>query len=146
MRTRGPGAVFPGPVALPAQVPAKIGSPDGRIEFSVRVSSSAPDAGRLTDAVSRRSTPMVVPSRLGLKLEGRALRGEKVLVLEATPASGADADRLPHGRAGGVEHPRRGARIRVESNGGPLELEIRAYKDGVAFRYDLPAALRAFAL
>lgn len=131
---------------LAAQEPVNVASPDGRIEVSLRVPSSGPNAGWLTYEISYRGNALIASSRLGLKLEGRAPLGEKVTSLEAVPASGTDSYRLLHGRASRVEHAWRGATLRTESAGGPLEIEVRAYNDGVAFRYSLPAAIGDFAV
>lgn len=146
MRTLGVCAALLTPVLLIPQEPVKVASPDGRIELTVQVPSSGPNAGWLTYEIARRGKPLISSSRLGLKLEGRPSLGEKVTRLEATPASGTDSYRLLHGRASRVEHPWRGATLRTESAGGPLEIEIRAYHDGAAFRYSLPAALGTFAV
>lgn len=125
---------------------AKISSPDNQIELAIQAPASGPNAGRLTYEVNYQGRPLIASSRLGLKLEGRAALGEQATILESAPLSGTDSYRLLHGRAGRVEHPWRGARMRTESAGGPLEIEVRAYNDGVAFRYRLPDALGKFAV
>jgi len=129
-----------------AQAPVILSSPDGQIEMAIRVPPSGPDAGWLTYEIRFRGKPLLAPSRLGLKLEGRPALGEGVKALESSSTSGKDSYRLLHGRAGRVEHPWRGAEVRADSAGGPLEIQARLYNDGAAFRYRLPAALGAFKL
>jgi len=133
-------------LAAAAAQSAKVSSPDEQIQLVVEVPPSGPNAGWLSYEISYRGKPLIASSRLGLKLQGRPALGEKTTVLEATPISGTDSYRLLHGRASRIEHPWRGASIRTESAGGPLVIEVRAYNDGAALRYRLPAALNSFAV
>ncbi len=146
MRKHWVCAILPAWLASAAQEAVKVTSPDGGIEFSLHVPAAGPNAGWLTYEVSFRGKPLIVSSRLGLKLEGRSPLGEKVTAMESSTAAGTDSYRLLHGRASRVEHPWRGSVVRVESAGGPLELEIRVYNDGAAFRYRLPAPVGSFAV
>lgn len=129
-----------------AQAPVTIQSPGKEIEVSIAAPQSGPHAGWLTYAVNFRGKPALAPSRLGLKLQDKPALGEKVASLESSPASGIDSYELLHGKASRVRHEWRGAIARADSAGGRLEVEVRAYDDGVAFRYRLPAEVKSFAV
>ncbi len=129
-----------------AQAPVKIESPSKEIELTIAVPQSGPNAGWLTHAVSYRGKATIAASRMGLKLEGKPAMGEKVTAMESAATSGTDSYELIHGKASRVRHEWRGATLRAESAGGRLEVEARAYDDGVAFRYHIPAEVKAFAV
>jgi len=133
-------------VMAAAQAPVKVQSPDQQIEVSIAVPQSGPNAGWLTYEVSYRGKAVIAPSRMGLKLEGKPALGEKVTAIEPSATSGADTYELIHGKASRVRHEWRGTILRTESAGGRLEVEVRAYDDGVAFRYRLPEAAGSFAV
>jgi len=129
-----------------AQGPVRIQSPSQEIEVAIAAPQSGPNAGWLTYEVSYRGKATVAASRMGLKLEGKPGLGEKVTALESAATSGVDSYELIHGKASRVRHAWRGATVRTESAGGRLEVEARAYDDGVAFRYRLPAEVKSFAV
>ena len=122
-------------VMAAAQAPVKIQSPGKQIEVTIVAPQSGRNAGWLTYEVSYRGKAAIAASRMGLKLEGRPALGEKVKAVESSASSGADTYELMHGKASRVRQEWRGATLRTESEGGRLEVEARAYDDGVAFRY-----------
>jgi alpha-glucosidase len=133
-------------VMAAGQAPVKIQSPGKQIEVTVAVPQSGPNAGWLTYEVSYRGKATIAASRMGLKLEGKPTLGEKVTAMESSATSGADSYELLHGKSSRVRHEWRGAALKTESGGGRLEVEARAYDDGVAFRYRIPEEVKSFAV
>jgi alpha-glucosidase len=147
-------ALVPGPGAaeLPADARSdavSVRSPDGAVEFLVACESAAgPGTPSLKYRVNYRGKPVILDSGLGLELAGERL------VLPCNPrhlpahTGGADETyRVPAGKSNPVRNHYNAATIDyLEAAGrrGRLVLEVRAYDDGVAFRYTVPpqAALR----
>lgn len=132
--------------SLFAQPSIELRSPDAQIAVLIETPQAGPQTGRLTYRISYGHRPLISPSRLGLKLEGRPALGEKVRRIQGTPTEGVDRYRLRHGRASQVEHRWRGVEVQAESEGGAFAVEFRAYDDGVAFRYRLPGSVGSFAV
>ncbi|MFI7276965.1 glycoside hydrolase family 97 protein [Streptomyces sp. NPDC049879] len=127
-----PGAA-PADAAPPAAGPAAT-SPDGTLTLAV----SAP-GGRLTYSVSRAGTLLVAPSDLGLRLtdgtvlgDGVTVTGHRTRAHDSTwqPVWGADAEVRDRYEELTVDLRQR--------DGRTFSLVVRAYDDGVAFRYDVP--------
>src|SRR5205085_1681672 len=151
----GPAAPIPqssGAAELPTEAQpsaVSVRSPDGAVEFLVTCeSSSGPLTPSLKYRVNYRGKPVLVESGLGLELAGERL------VLPCNPrhlpvrTGGADETyRVPAGKSNPVRNHYNAATIDyLEAAGrhGRLILDVRAYDDGVAFRYTVPpqAALR----
>lgn len=123
------------PLAQASAAPALVSSPDGRT--SIRIDD---DAGRFT--VERRGETVIAPSPLGLELDGvpelgalRLERREDVKVDRTIP--------LVATKAAQARDRYRGATLVFREQapaGRRLYLDVRAYDDGVAFRYRLDGA------
>jgi alpha-glucosidase len=120
------------PTAGPTSV--EVSSPDGRLELGV----GTPD-GQLTYSVRRGGRVVVLPSALGLRLTDGSTLGANVTVTRTAtrtadtrwrPVWGADATVRDHYRELTV-----GLR---QADGRAFDLIVRAYDDGVAFRYSVP--------
>jgi alpha-glucosidase len=123
--------------AAPAQAPLQVASPNGRNVVTVDV-----EGGHLRYAVARDGTPILTPSRLGLAFRGApALEGG----LRVAAVARAERDTTwtqPWGEVARVRDHHRELRVRVEEAAAPgrtFTLVVRAFDDGVAFRYDVPA-------
>ena len=120
------------PITLLAAAQIVTTSPDKSIAISV-----ADDGGAFS--VSRRSEPLIVNSQLGLDLSGGALERLELKTVErrainrVLPLVATKAARAPDVyNATALTFQAKGDSART------LKLEVRAYNDGVAFRYVLP--------
>ncbi|MGP8242937.1 MAG: glycoside hydrolase family 97 protein [Bryobacteraceae bacterium] len=121
-------------VAAAAQ--SALTSPSGALEIAFTA-----EGGQLAYTVSFRGKPVVLPSTLGLELAGQPVLGAHVRVVRATPGSGEETYSLLHGKASTVHSVYRGLLLDLEETGEPhrkLQLEARAFDDGLAFRYVVP--------
>jgi hypothetical protein len=114
-----------------------VASPGGRLVLAV----AEGDGGTLTYSVTHSGQPVLAPSPLGIVREDAAF--DRGLTLEAAgeAQAGEEAYTLVHGKRKAV---RDGYNERVLSfknaDGQPVELHLRAFDDGVAFRYRFPEA------
>jgi alpha-glucosidase len=112
-------------------------SPDGR--NAIKIAASPVAGAAPTYAVSRSGRAVVEPSafRIFLAGEGDLASGAK-LVTSGTDAVDQTFE-MPWGKNRSVRDRFSRARVRFESPRGILwDLEVRAYDDGVGFRYELP--------
>jgi len=143
MRLRHPlalltaAALFLHTAATAVDIPV-LTSPDGRISVSVGTS------GGLSYAVQLDSTPLVVPSKLGLVLSDGTRLGQQPEVLEADLRLNDTTWNDSFGKFSTVRDHFRELRVRLREPrplpAAPMEFEVlvRAYDDGVALRYVLP--------
>lgn len=119
-----------------AAVPAgevRIKSPDGRVVATIT------DGGRLNYAVKFRDASVMEASALGITVDGQDLghnalfagKPELSTVKETYPTRGMHTNALNHYRTAMI--PLRGGEVR-------WQLEVRAYDDGVAYRYRVPGS------
>lgn len=116
------------PAALPAQT--RVASPDGKFEMTVR-----PLDGGLVYSVSYGGKPVVLESELGINGNGDWNRNATVTGVTAT-----SRDTVWHpvyGERSAIPDHYNGATIHLALNNSKkkLDVEIRAYNEGVAFRY-----------
>jgi alpha-glucosidase len=118
------------PMACAVAAPVVVSSPDGRT--AIRIED---DASRFM--VSRRGETVIAPSPLGLELDGVPEFG--ALVLEKRNDTKVDRTiPLIATKAAGARDHYRGATLAFRERaalGRRLLLDVRAYDDGVAFRY-----------
>jgi alpha-glucosidase len=109
-------------------------SPDETIEVAVSV------AGPLTYQVQVDGQPVIVASKLGLKLHDGTTLGRKVELVNATHQSHDATWENPFGKRRVVRdrYNQLHLLLREQSaEGRTFELVVRAFNDGVAFRYEL---------
>ena len=126
---------------LLAQTPARVSSPGDTIQLIFSVPAEGPNAGWLTYDVTYRGKPMLQGSRLGLQFRGQPAFGTGVQILSSTPASVNHVYNVLNGKANPIRDWYNSAVIAVQEKSAPqrkLEIEARAYEDGVAFRYRIP--------
>ena len=125
---------------------ATVNSPDGNIAFSLFTYSS-PDSvfsqGELVYTVSCNGTQIIAPSALNLELQGREdPLGTSVRITGTeTVLNNRESYTLVTGRSSSVDDLYNQLRVEITDNDSPefrFELHIRAFDDGVAFRYQLP--------
>jgi alpha-glucosidase len=111
----------------------QVASPDGNVRFVV-----APNAERLTYSVKMGDTTAVEPSTLRIVVEGYDLPSG--VVLGNVETYEIDEKYPWHGAHSTAENQCRGARIALthDLSMTPYTLEVRAFNDGVAYRFIVP--------
>jgi alpha-glucosidase len=124
--------------------PVTLQSPDERLVMqfaTVSGKGSNGAAGKLVYSVSFRGRPLLDQSALALELGAQPALGSEVQIVASTPGQGSDDYSLIAGKVGSVHDQYNSVVVRVvEGNETKrsLEIEARAYNDGIAFRYVVP--------
>jgi alpha-glucosidase len=124
--------------------PVTLSSPDQGlvIQFTaVAGTDHASLGGKLVYSVTFRGKQLLDQSALALELAGQPPLGSNVQIVESTPGKGSDDYSLLAGKVSSVHDQYNSILLRTAENDEPrrsLEIEARAYNDGVAFRYVLP--------
>ena len=107
-------------------------SPDGKV--AARVGSAA---GRLALEVRRNGKAVLAPSPLGITVDGADLgNGAEILATETYNTDGVYPN--PAG-PGELRDHCKGVKLKLRAkDGASWTLDVRAYDDGVAFRYQVP--------
>jgi alpha-glucosidase len=110
-----------------AQDERRVASPDGQIEFRIRVALPEPAAlNQLAYQVSFHGKPLIDTSFLGLEILYQPLLGAKLGLLSSRTG------KADHYQSLVAEYMQDG------STGRLINVEVRVYNDGVAFRYVVP--------
>lgn len=122
-------------------------SPNGQIAVSVETTNS----GALTYQVQYKGKALLAASRLGLDTAGQTAMGERVRIAAVRPGEIQETYSMPHGKANPLVNRANTAELMIEETDGlfrKFTLDVRAWNDGIAFRYRVPAqpALREFRL
>ncbi len=119
--------------SVAAQSPLQVASPNGQIVF---VLSSGTALGY---SISFRGKPLIDPSELGLDLQGQPTLGPSMHTAGAKPGSTDENYTIPVGKTKNVRDHYNSLVADFEGEGGTkLSVEVRAFDDGVAFRYIVP--------
>lgn len=126
-------------------------SPDGRLGLTVSVRTPAGGPSAAVYSVTWRGTPLITESALGLDLVESGPLGTDVSIAAVRRSA---HDGTVHGLIGKASSARdhyRETVVALVERTAPhrrIELVVRAYDDGVAFRYRIPAqhALSAFTI
>jgi alpha-glucosidase len=112
-------------------------SPNGQI--TLQIYSADATSNNLHYTVDFHGKPLFVASKLGLDLIGQPVLGEGMHKIGEQPESADDTYTLPVGKTHEVHNHYNGVRADFEdANGRRLSIEVRAFDDGVAFRYLVP--------
>lgn len=134
------------PCLLGAAAPV-VTSPNGQIAVTVETNA----AGALTYQVQFKGRAILAPSRLGLDLVGQPELGNRVRIAAMRPGEIQETYTMPHGKANPLVSRANTVELMIEETGGQsrkFSLDFRAWDDGIAFRYRVPAqpAIREFKL
>jgi len=122
------------PVA-PAQV--SVASPDGRNEVQVAVHE-----GKLYYLVQRDRRPLLTPSQLGFVFRGAPPLRDSLTIVDSSRATFDETWTQPWGEVARVRNHYNELKVSVQEGTAPrrrFTLTVRAFNDGVAFRYEFPA-------
>ncbi|HEV3411485.1 MAG TPA: glycoside hydrolase family 97 protein [Puia sp.] len=124
----------------------EVSSPDGGVRFLFRfVKGGLPEYD-----VIYKGVPVIAHSTLSLRFVGSGIFGPELIPRKATISDGADDYMLVVGKTSAVhdryrqaviplvEGPRKGQSVGNEKQGRRIDLEVRVFNDGVAFRYQIP--------
>ncbi len=118
--------------------PVKLSSPDGRLAIEFRTSAD----GQLSYSVSHGGEAVIAPSNMGLQFGGGAPLGGRVSIISNTMGGADETYEVIHGKSNPVRNRYRSVRVELAESGAGgrrMSVEARAYDEGVAFRYHVPA-------
>jgi alpha-glucosidase len=124
--------------------PLKVISPDGQI--SLQLSEAGAAAGSadatstdLTYSVDFHGKRFMESARLGLELVGQPALGPGMHLTATEPETADETYTIPVGKTSSVRNHYNGVLASFEDQSGrKLNIEVRAFNDGVAFRYLVP--------
>jgi alpha-glucosidase len=137
-------------VRLTSVATAKVSSPNGQITFLLfdaaapeETELKAPAAGEtqsnLRYAVLFHGVPMMLPAGLGLEIQGQEPLGPGMTKTGEQAENADDTYTIPVGKTREVRDHYNGVRVDLEdASGRKLAIEVRAFDEGVAFRYAVP--------
>jgi alpha-glucosidase len=131
-------------VASPLAAQVRVTSPDGRNAVTVEIRE-----GRLTYGLTRDRRPVVLPSTLGFEFRGAPALRDGLSITDSTRQSHDEWWTQPWGEVARVRDHYNELAVVVRETGASgrrFTLRVRAFDDGVGFRYELPeqAGLGAF--
>ncbi len=122
--------------ATPLQSQVRVASPDGRNEVVVELRE-----GRLSYSLSRDGRALILPSLLGFDFGGAPPLRDGLRITDTTRQSHDEWWTQPWGEVSRVRDHHNELAIAVEEIAEPkrvFTLRVRAFDDGVGFRYELP--------
>jgi alpha-glucosidase len=137
-------AASPPAAATPLYSQARVASPDGRTQITVEVRE-----GRLTYSLSRDRRALILPSALGFDFRGAPPLRDGLRITDTTRQLHDEWWTQPWGEVSRVRDHHNELAVTVEETAAPRRrfvLRVRAFDDGVGFRYELPeqSGLRTF--
>jgi alpha-glucosidase len=119
--------------AASAQTPIRVASPNGQIVFTL-----SPDAA-LHYSVEFHGKRLIDESELGLDLQGQPPLGPGLHFVHSTPGSADETFTIPVGKTKEVRNHYQSLIAEFSNDAGArLSIEVRAFDDGLAFRYVVP--------
>ena len=113
-----------------------IQSPDERIRAVLKI---AEDGNAFLHSVERDGEPVVEPSSITVRLAGVGSLADGVSIVDVKERTIDETRKMPWGKTSQVRDHCRAATVRLKSKSGiEWDIELRAYGEGVAFRFGLP--------
>jgi alpha-glucosidase len=122
--------------ATPLRGQARVTSPDGRTEVLVELRQ-----GRLSYSLARDGRALILPSLLGFDFRGAPPLRDGLRITDTTRQSHDEWWTQPWGEVARVRDHHNELAVAVEETAVPsrrFTLRVRAFDDGVGFRYELP--------
>ncbi|HKA57458.1 MAG TPA: glycoside hydrolase family 97 protein [Gemmatimonadales bacterium] len=135
MRTFVLAALLMFPLRVDAQL--RVASPDRRNVVVVGTRE-----GTLYYAVQRDGRSLLTPSRLGFQFRGQPPLRDSLGIVDSSRSTFDETWTQPWGEVRRVRNHYNELKVSVQENNGPkrqFTLAVRAFNDGVAFRYEFPA-------
>ena len=123
--------------ATPVVAQTRVTSPDNRNEVQVGIHE-----GGLYYIVNRDGTTLLTPSRLGFVFRGQPRLRDSLAIADSSRSTFDETWTQPWGEVRRVRNHYNELKISVQENTGPrrqFTLAVRAFNDGIAFRYEFPA-------
>src|SRR5438034_8207604 len=123
------------PCAAPSQV--RVASPDGRNVVTIDTHE-----GRLYYAVQRDGRPLLTPSLLGFQFRGQPPLQDSLRIVDSSRSTFDETWTQPWGEVSRIRDHHNELKVSVEETSSAnrkFTLAVRAFNDGVAFRYEFPA-------
>jgi alpha-glucosidase len=118
----------------------RVQSPNGEIVFILGDSKWHPGVNEVRYAVDFRGKWLMDESTLGLKLESQSALGPGMRQVHVQTGQADNSYPIPVGKTSTVrDHYNSAIADFLDESGRKLSIEVRAYDDGVAFRYIIPA-------
>lgn len=133
-------------VSSTLQAQVQVASPDGRNRVTIEVSE-----GRLTYGVARDGRALILPSLLGIQFKDAPPLRDALAITDTVRQSYDAWWTQPWGEVARVRDQHNELAVTVEETAAPkrrFTLRVRAFDDGIGFRYELPmqANLGAFVI
>jgi alpha-glucosidase len=122
--------------ATPLRSQVRVASPDGRTEVTVELRE-----GRLSYSLARDRRALILPSLLGFEFRGVPPLRDGLRITDTTRQSHDEWWTQPWGEVARVRDHHNELAVAVEEtadSGRRFTLRVRAFDDGVGFRYELP--------
>jgi alpha-glucosidase len=130
-----------GALVGPLRGQVRVTSPDGRNQVTVEVRD-----GRLTYGLDRDGRPLILPSMLGFEFQGAPPLRDGLRITDSTRDSHDEWWTQPWGEVARVRNHYNELAVAVEESSRSdslptrhFTLRVRAFDDGVGFRYEVPA-------
>jgi alpha-glucosidase len=123
--------------ATPSVAQTRLTSPDKRNEVQVGIHE-----GGLYYVVQRDGKTLLTPSRLGFVFRGQPPLRDSLGIADSSRSTFDETWTQPWGEVRRVRNHYNELKVSVQENTGPrrqFTLAVRAFNDGVAFRYEFPA-------
>jgi len=123
-------------VATAPQAQVRTASPDGRNQVTVEVRD-----GKLYYSVQRDGEALLLPSLLGFEFRGAPLLRDGLRITDSTRQTHDETWTQPWGEVARVRDHHNELRLGIAETAAPnrqFTLAVRAFNDGVAFRYEFP--------
>jgi alpha-glucosidase len=130
------GLVAAALLATPARAQLQVASPDGRNQITVEVRE-----GRLYYSLARDGRRLLLPSLLGFEFRGAPPLRDSLRVTDTTRQTHDKTWTQPWGEVAHVRDHHNELAVTVEETTAPhrrFTLRVRAFDDGVGFRYEVP--------
>lgn len=121
---------------LPLEAQVRVASPDGRNEVTVELHE-----GQVRYRASRDGRPLLLPSRLGFEFRGAPALGSGLRITDTSRTSRDEWWTQPWGEVARVRDHHNEVAVGLAEVTGPgrrFVLRIRAFDDGIGFRYEVP--------
>ena len=129
-------AVILATAAAPIEAQVRVASPDGRNQITVAILE-----GRLTYSLARDGRALILPSLLGFEFRGAPTLRDGLRITDTTRQAHDEWWTQPWGEVARVHDHHNELAVSVEETAAPgrrFTLRVRAFDDGVGFRYEFP--------